>query len=620
MEKSGLKKTYKLSKENKPLEDSIASKLPNWIPNLLLICLILMLGYLHFPTGFNLQRKLIDYDDLEVVAKMMNLDLSSYFNEWLPNRIHYAFPVRDITIFFDKWLSPQTEGQFWISNFVLFSLCIFLFSLILKMIFSNYGPLNLALLTLYALHPIQTEVVQWITCRKYLVGLPPILLGTWMVIRWKGQELTPRRIAGLTVVWLLSLASYPTAAFWILWALFFIQRKNPLKNRLPLYVLFFAITALYLFLVGHGTLEVNSSLTNIISNYKKSFHFGYNALGRGFFNLVLPFWTFSYYRENHPFTFIGLTLLVVFLLFIKTVSHRVLSLSYESNCRQHLIEAGVWLLGGVSFLIPISNTILGFFDFMLADRHLFFSMPFFIIATGYFFLFLKELFEFNKPEWKIGVPVIFTIWIGISLFSIASKVPLWKDDFELMKNCAIKEGSARCMSQTVRRRFFKSDCASINDTLLQAADFYKQKPPFSFEFSSEIPFYHAACISLNSSIPREKKEAIIESLERFYDSSPEIIFGLVLSSLENGNMSRAMDLASQYYLGDLSLGPISATRTLQAVYAGQLTVLCQLNPSPLCSSRLNHFLLLHPEAIINSGAGSWGREATLIMAKRGGLK
>ncbi len=154
---------------------------------------------------------------------------------------------------------------------------------------------------------------------------------------------------------------------------------------------------------------------------------------------------------------------------------------------------------------------------------------------------------------------------------------------------------------------------------MQGAEFYKDRPPYAFEFNSEMPFYHASCIALNAATPREKKIGAIEALEAIYGSSADIIFGLVLAYLENGRLDEALGVASEYYLSGVPHGPIAATRTLQSIYAGQMTVLCSIKPSELCTRRLERFRAVHPEANPNTGSGHWGREATLMMARRGGL-
>ena len=94
---------------------------------------------------------------------------------------------------------------------------------------------------------------------------------------------------------------------------------------------------------------------------------------------------------------------------------------------------------------------------------------------------------------------------------------------------------------------------------------------------------------------------------------------MVLSNLEMGHLDQAFNQANQYYLSDLSKGPISATKSIQSIYLGQISALCSLRPSPLCKARLEMFQTIHVEAELNNGAGSWGKEATLIMARRGSL-
>lgn len=415
----------------------------------------------------------------------------------------------------------------------------------------------------------------------------------------------------------MSLLSYPPAIFWIFWALHFPSRQEHFKTKVKLFLPIFLLAILYLWIVGRNTQEINSSLINIIPAFEKSFHFAYNALGRGFFNLIFPFWTFPYYKEDHLFTFLGLLLLLFVSLGIyKLVFLRVMKTG-DDSARNHFRECGIWFTGGLLFFIPTANTILGFYDFMLADRHFYFSIPFFTIALGYFLITVSEFTRNHNKHFKLEFIAVVAIWIGASVATIATKSHLWHDDFLLMRDCALNEKSPRCYSQAIRRRFFKSDCNGVKDIILLAANAYKNRPPFSYEYTSEVPFFHANCVALNLSTPKEKKIEVIESLQQFYGPSLEIIFGIVLAKLEMGQLDQAFDQANQYYLSVLPRGPIKATRTLQSIYLGQISALCSLKPSPLCKDRLERFRSMHGEAQLDNGAGSWGKEATLLMARRG---
>ena len=590
--------------------------------------LIAFLGYLQFNSGA--QRNLIDYDDLDVVAKMLKFDLHSYFTDWLPDRRNYAFPLRDLSIFFDQWISTKEYPSFWISNFFYFTLSLIFIALTIQVHFPNSMKLAMALIATCVLHPLNTEVIEWITCRKYLVGFVPIAIGTFLVSRWKLTPLNKNRLIILAILWLCSLLSYPTAVFWIFWAIFYIKRGNLFKEYSYKLLTLAIISMLYLYLVGHNTGEINSSLVNILPAYKKSFHFGVNALGRGYFNLFSPFWTFPYYKEGHLFTFLGYALIILTVTLWRFVAVKPLKVKNQEQhlkISQLLNESMIWLLGGGVFLIPTTNTILGFFDFMLADRHFFYSIPYFVISGGYFFEALR--LKLQGPTKKLPVPLglplraIFGVFLlsywGGSIYTIHKKAPLWHDDFKLMENCALNEKSYRCYSQAIRRRFFKSDCNRVKDLILEAAEAYAENPPFALEFNSEVPFYHASCIALNESLDPKFKVKAIEALEDTYRSSPEIIFPLVLANLELGNKAQAFELANSYYLSDLSSGPISSTRSLQSIYAGHISALCAFDSTSLCKSRLKNFLTYHSEAKVNSGFGQWGFNATNLMAKRGGI-
>jgi hypothetical protein len=583
------------------------------------LVLSVILGFLHFNTP--LQRNLIDYDDLDVVAKMLKLDWYQYFFSWLPDRRNYAFPLRDATLFLDELLSTERLPTFWISNFFYFLVSLFTIGQTLRFHFRDKFIIFFVVFSSYALHPLNTEVIQWITCRKYLVGFIPIAFATLYISKWKLANRQSIHFSFIALLWILSLLAYPTAVFWIFWALYYLKRENLFKEYRFKLLLLGLVSILYLVIVGRNTGEVTSSLANIVPLYDKSLYFGMNALGRGYFNLLLPYWTFPYYKEGHIFTYIGLTFLFLTMILWAWVksSSKLMNESERLKVHQQLKEALVWYVGGLIFVIPTMNTIFGFYDFMLADRHLYFSLPYFAIGSGYLIKAINLRFPLLFKRFLIPAGGLLLIYWSASIVAIYKKAPLWHDDFKLMENCALKENSYRCYSQAIRRQFFKSNCSRVKDLILDSSKLYSEKPPFALEFNSEIPFYHGTCIALNQTIYPSKKVELIESLDQTYRSSPELTFPVVLSLLELGNKERAFDIANSYYLSDLTLGPILATSTLQSIYAGHISALCSLDSTSLCQSRLNHFLSIHKFASLNSSAGIWGHEATILMAKRGGI-
>lgn len=82
------------------------------------LVLTVVLGYLHFSNGVD--RSFIDYDDLEVVRRMLKHNFETYVNEWLPDRRNYSFPLRDLSLYLDQWLGQDSQSVFFISNFLNF--------------------------------------------------------------------------------------------------------------------------------------------------------------------------------------------------------------------------------------------------------------------------------------------------------------------------------------------------------------------------------------------------------------------------------------------------------------------------------------------------------------------
>lgn len=600
---------------------------PPWrLPSLALIW-FLCLGasaLIHWSDGQYSERTFIDYDDLQVITPMLKLTWTEYWQNWFPDRTNYAFPIRDLTHFLDQMAEPYaTQGFFWVTHFLYHALAMFFVLLTFNRILGPRKVLPLACFAIVVFHNFNTEVLQWLTCRKYVVPALPLAVGCYLISKWYGQAWQHKRGLILFLLWLVSIGAYPTSALWIFWA-FAALWVGQRPQRIRTIVIWLGIAATtcisYLALVGKGTGEVNAGLSSIFMNPYKSWTLGTEAIGRGFWNLLFPFSPAPYYSELRSLGDIGLGLfiLVTVLMIVKVARAR------SWTAHTDLSKALIWLALGLILIVPTVNTILSFHDFMLADRHLYLSLPWFV-ASGALFLraWLSEregpsLESFKTPI-TIGALAALLIWLGFSVKTALDYVPQWRNSYTLMEQCVFRERSPRCHSQTIRRVFFKDKCHLAAHIMESAADLYKDLPPFSLEFRTEVPFFHSSCIALSAGLTPDQKIEAIEKLAPVYKESPDIMFALVLAHLEKGDLPGAFGVASGYYMGPLDLGPIFITSSMLAVYRGHLEVLCRYDPSGRCSAALARYHRLHPGSAPHGGANDWGMKVTELMAKRGGL-
>jgi hypothetical protein len=565
-------------------------------------------------------RDFIDYDDLSVVTPMLKLNWTEYWSRWFVDRTNYAFPLRDATLFFDQWLSQYfSRGVFWVSQFVLHAVSMFFVALLFA---KTLGPKLLWFvipLALVVLHPLQVESIQWITCRKYVVPAIPITIGSLLVFRWMDSGFNALRGLILMVLWLIALLCYPTAALWIFWAygvLWLGQRQT--RYMLPWVVAAVLIIVFYLAAVGRGTGEVNAGLGSVLMNYEKTWFFGSNALGRGFWNLLLPFWLAPYYNELSYLNKVGFIGFIAFSGFLLYLALRLASRS--DDLRLSLVSLAL----GLIFLVPVANTILSFHDFMLADRHFYLSLPYFVLSAALLVRFCWQAYSKNldlqvRRIINSAAYTFFAAWGVAAVLSAVHYVPQWRNSFVLMSRCAADEESPRCQSQVARRVFFKDQCSVAQDAFIRSQSIFRMKPPFALEFRTEMPFYNTTCTALASKLSSDEKLRRIDATARIYDDSAEVIFSLVLVYLEKGDLKSALDLAQTYYLGPLDKGAIFVTNTLLAVYRGHIEALCEMDRYGPCQKALERYRALHPGTDAAGGAIEWGRSATRMMAKRGGL-
>lgn len=596
-------------------------RMPGWALAALWLLVVVGAAALQWSDGKFKGRGLIDYDDFEIIRPMLKLDWQQYWSEWFPDRTNYAFPLRDVTHFFDQWVAGfWSFGIAWVTQFSFFALTLALHVLVFARVLSP-GYLWVAIpFTVYALHPLQTETLQWMTCRKYVVPGLFLAAGALLITRWRDKIFRHNRMVVLFVLWLLALLCYPTAAFWMHWVIFaFWLWGHSLQRLWPWIAAATATMVLYLFVVGSGTGEVSAGLTSAFTNHQKSWFFGSNAIGRGFWNLLFPFWLAPYYNEMSWRNYLGLALFVIVGLAV------VLRLTKVAGSQSRNIREGVvWLTLGTVLLVPTANTIMTFHDFMLADRHMYLSLPYFVLGAAVLIRAGVDGTAQNKPSRvlarRLAILSATGVWLFFAARTVVHYVPLWRNSFLLMEQCALTEGSPRCHSQAIRRVFFKDKCHMANHIIGSAATLYKSfDSKWSLEFRTEVPFFHAACLALSASLSSNEKLTKIDGLHEFYGESPEVIFGLVLASLEKGNKQEALGLAAQYYMGSLDKGAIFITYSLLGTYKGQMEVLCKLDPYGPCPLALERFSQLHPAADSQKGSRSWGRSATELMARRGGL-
>lgn len=566
-------------------------KLPSYDLRWTLIFLFLAFA-VHAGLGGFFNRDFIDHDDSIFVTPLFGLTLQDYFSTWLPQRVNEAFPVRDLTFFLDHWLSEYLGFKtFWLTNFILFGAYILVFSRWLLKILPEYKA-RLFILAMAIFHPINIEILQWASMRKNIL----IALFVSLALLIYSAKRKFHRV-WFFLFYLLSLGCYPTAVLLPLWLIY---KEWPQRTRITNFIwlgIFLVFVGVYWSATSHSGMSafsLSAPFESLVSSSEKALIFILAGMGRGFFNLVFPYWLAPFYNYQSVLGWLGLGLIILLTVWLFKVLRKN---PFERT------PAKTYFFLGACLLFPSLITLLTFPDFNWADRYAFLPLPFFLLAA------LATNVSFRRVSTAIWV-----IWFGLAAFKTVQRIPLWKDDLALIGDCARHEKSPKCLLQIVQRKFFKQGC---DDEFLQmAANRRKSGPiPFERQFNLEVPFFHGACIALDAKKKPQEKLEKLPYLFDDYEGSAEVIFSLVLAHLEAKDLQGALNRAQSYYL-DGSGAMLSLTNPLYNFYLGQGLALCKLAADPACLRRLERYEQAHRFGR-DPGRKNWAYQLTLKMYQTG---
>lgn len=582
--------------------------------------LSLFVFFLHFSDGHLSDRKFINYDDLDLVEPMVKLSVSDYFTKWLPDRNNHAYPLRDMTLLLDHAVTGVVGFPvYWISQTLLFILLVYFCWQLLRFIWPKDPWLTMALITLIAVHPVVVEVVQWMTIRKHLMAILFLVPGTTYVLKTIDEKLTAKQWGGIISAYLASLLCFPTGLLWMPWVLFIRRRKFKNSGNLALAVIANLIfISLFWIVTTSGENDYAHGLTRLFSGWKamtKGGVFFVLSAGRGSFNFVLPFWVATFYKESHPFTWVGLALLIAIVggafVWRKTLA-----------ARQPRAFRLAQQLGGLALitLAPSAIVFLGFAGFVWADRYDFTVLPFALPALALLGdIVLRPLCR-NNPR---VVPALLTamgVWIGGAIYTTIDYVPAWRDALSVMKYCVRNEESPKCVIQTLQRALHVEGCGPMARYLDIGRKVFESDPPkYNPEFMSEMPFYDALCIALNAGLTPPQKIEQLPFLFDTYKGAGEIMFSIILSNIEGNRIDEAFKNAKRYFLSDASR-PIVTTYNTVNIYRGHIDALCEIIEKSLgptdCRERQKRFEQVNARVPKDKGYRNWGYGITEVMWQR----
>lgn len=635
----------------------------------LMLCL-LFISHHHGQNIFS--RELINHDDRTLIRPILESSFSNYFENLIWNRDLYTYPVKDMIYWSEAQISSILGlSIYWLNQYLFF--CLFAWTLYIflsQFNFLNENPMHrFALWSLSVAHPLNVEVVDWLSSRKQIyMGICAFWILIFYLRAKKNKEpnsnlksmsefqwnlpLSTKCWSRIIFIWLISLACFPTIIL-LLPALIlfdFIQTKDK-KMFIPALICL-CISLPYMFWATADSNSYAPGLRDILdpNNWNRVGFFFVAALGRGFFNLLFPIKLFPYYSEISYLNWIGLGLLIGTI--IITIPHlpkpRSKSNKHDINITRRPNKTTIFSISAlitrffgfatttsqmgaqskkthkktedypdysnllilllvvpISMLIPSGMVFLTYSEFVWADRYLFGIFPLIFLI---FYICFKSYLNQNKI-----VGMLASILVLIYLGMVFQRSPLWINASLVMKDCAIIENSAKCVNSYLHKSFFEKSCESPEVISLGAKLHRENLYKFNLPFAFDMPFFHSTCVAIDKHVTPEEKIPQIAKLFDMYKGSPSIIFSLVLVQLQNGDIQSAYESLKNSFLSEAhSKLPLSGN--ILGVVAGQIDAICELTQNPQCFEQRKYFESELAELRSHPGYRQWGYLTTINAA------
>jgi tetratricopeptide (TPR) repeat protein len=420
---------------------------------LLLTFIVLMVYYPMIFAGFN------TLDDLGMINWLLNTEHFNLKNLFLPGGSGYYYrPLLGLTFITDKYLWGLLASFMHLENILLHAVNAILVFFIGIKIFKRYEinnkvlPFSAALL--FALHPVNTEAVNWISGRTdVLAGSFALFSTLFLLISLEKKSGLFGSLAAISLF--LGCLSKETVVFLFPAALFLIYSYDKsagysvvkrLRNRLALYVLFMLSLVSYFFLRHLAFVKNDSGISTATkgvlgpeADTLNSLRIFLKVMGFYIKKLFLP-WplNFGIIDVSGYYVIVGVVLVGV-----------VLYLLY----RRDLISAVY--LSSISTIVPGFLVAIGGMAWTrIAERYLYIATAFFAIAITYTVYVLLPVFRspldsfpFVKARTRNGnvhpsqqrffIVALFALFIVLSITTVHRNI-IWQDNLTLFEDTVAK--------------------------------------------------------------------------------------------------------------------------------------------------------------------------------------
>jgi hypothetical protein len=381
-----------------------------------LIISFLLTVAIHLP--MMIHDPLIDRDDHLLIEPLANVhSFREYLEKLSTGKILDVQPLRDLSFWLDIHLIQRLGfGTFHLTNVLVWMACLALSAKVFRHQIKNPAIASASLILL-AVHPCMADTVAWVSARKHLLACFFALIVTLWVLDEKRQS---RSLAWkIPLNFLLSLLSQPIHILLPLWiGLHARLARSSVKFRAALVCLPFAgCIAAVNFLYYRSSHYTAVAMAQKFQGVSPLIRLGDAALamGRYFFQLLIPLWVASDYSTSSVRNIIGLFLLPLF------------------------IWIAIKKLGAAKAVPWLVYTFLPLLWLALARTNIFVSDSYLLLpATGFFVLSGSIVETLPRPalsrRWRAACVVLFAV-IVLGLGAFSEQIALtWRSDDAVWEN------------------------------------------------------------------------------------------------------------------------------------------------------------------------------------------
>ncbi len=437
--------------------------------------------------GFNL------VDDFEVFGRLEDTRHIDLIGQFLTAGNGYYRPLTNLTFYFDKIIWGLNPSFMHLENIILHALNALLVFLLAENIFvrPEMRKLELPLLSalIFAIHPINTEAVNWISGRFDLLATA-FVLGAAFFIQRGLEKKQFKYFAFSALTLLLGCFAKETALFFFPAAIFLVlsssgnktlpkEQSGSSSQRLRAIITFSAVFAFYiLFRLISSITTANPGLgqaagraaQGFSSNMLQSAAISIKAFGFYVKKLFAPLpLNFAIINVSDIYFWVGVAFIIIVVVSLfrrnPVTDYLIVSLSLISSCIVVLFARAAWT--------PV------------AERYLYMSSTFFAISiTGLVFMMLKRYYK-EALITAIALPVLLC-----AAFVTVKRNIVWQDNLSLYEDTlrkspgfiklqnslaqALKEKGRLAEADVVLRRAIIENPGQINLYINRADLFLRQ--------------------------------------------------------------------------------------------------------------------------------------------------